>query len=130
MRPGDSLWVIAERQHTTVAVLRQLNHRQGRTTIHVGQPLRVPQAANQVLPDIGRSMARYATRHLDLLRAQDTVLAGVLLLRQLLRGTRSTGLSLAGYFQDLGSVQKQGLLAQTRARINNVWALPNRFAHP
>ena len=84
--------------------------------------------AMQVLPDIGRSMDRYAGRHLDLLRAQDNVLAGVLLLKQLLRGTRSTGLTLAGYFQGLGSVHKQGLLPQTRAYITNVWALRNRFA--
>ena len=197
VRPGDSLWTIAERHRTTVAVLRQLNQMQGRTTIYVGQTLRVPQAnqvpttiqrsvarhraemarrvvpgkaavramivktarahrvdpslalavaymesgfqqrvisswdgigAMQVLPDIGRSMDRHAGRHLDLLRAQDNVLAGVLLLKQLLRGTRSTGLTLAGYFQGLGSVHKQGLLPQTRAYINNVWALRNRFA--
>ena len=199
VRQGDSLWALAQRHHTTVATLQQLNALQGRTTIYVGQSLRMPQAAKnrvpaataravtrhraemarrtvpgkaavramivrtsralhvepalalavayqesgfqqrvvsaydgigamQVLPSTGREMSRYAGRHLDLLRAQDNVLAGVLLLRNLLRGTRSVGLTLAGYFQGLGSVHRQGLLPQTRRYIDNVQALRHRFA--
>ena len=200
VRPGDSLWALAERHHTTVATLQQLNALQGRTTIYAGQTLRIPQApgnqvpaattrsvvrhraelagrtvpgkaqvramivrtarahgvepalvlavawqesgfqqrvvsawdgigAMQVLPATGRDLDRFAGRHLDLLRAQDNVLAGVLLLKSLLEGTRSVGLTLAGYFQGLGSVHRQGVLPQTHDYIRNVRTLQVHFAH-
>ena len=199
VRPGDSLWALAERHHTTVATLQELNALQGRTTIFVGETLQVPQAppnqvpaatarsvarhraemaqrtvlrpahvktliartarahgvdpalalavayqesgfqqqvvsawdgigAMQVLPSTGREMNSYAGRHLDLLRAHDNVLAGVLLLRNLLHATRSVHWTLAGYFQGLGSVHRQGVLPQTQTYIQSVDALRGQFA--
>ena len=86
--------------------------------------------AMQVLPDTGRDMNRFAGRHLDLLHAPDNVLAGVLLLKSLLQATDSVGLTLAGYYQGLGSVHRQGLLPQTQAYIRNVHALRALFAQP
>ena len=82
----------------------------------------------QVLPSTGRAMDGVAGRHLDLLEAQDNVLAGVLLLKSLSIATGSAGMTLAGYYQGLGSVGRQGLLPQTYAYIRNVSALRSEFS--
>ena len=55
------------------------------------------------------------------------LIAGVLLLRQLVRSTGSADKALAGYYQGLGSIRARGLLPQTRAYIKNVNALRARF---
>lgn len=81
----------------------------------------------QVLPSTGRVLARQYDRTLDLLKAQDNITAGVLLLKQLLRSTGSADRALAGYYQGLGSVAARGLLPQTHAYIRNVGALRARF---
>lgn len=81
----------------------------------------------QVLPSTGRILGRQYGRQLNLLRAQDNVTAGVLLLRQLVSSTGSADLALAGYYQGLGSIASQGLLPQTHAYIRNVSALRARF---
>ena len=81
----------------------------------------------QVLPSTGRVLSRQYGRSLDLLKAQDNVTAGVLLLQQLLRSTGRSDLALAGYYQGLGSVAARGLLPQTHAYIRNVSALRPRF---
>jgi LysM repeat protein len=44
VKQGDTLWEIAQRHHTTVAVLRQLNNLPGSGTIYVGDILKVPGA--------------------------------------------------------------------------------------
>ena len=81
----------------------------------------------QVLPSTGRVLSRQYGRSLDLLKAQDNVTAGVLLLQQLVRSTGSPERALAGYYQGLGSVAARGLLPQTHAYIRNVSALRARF---
>jgi LysM repeat protein len=81
----------------------------------------------QVLPSTGRVLGKQYGRKLDLLKAQDNVLAGVLLLQQLVRSTGSADRALAGYYQGLGSVAARGLLPQTHAYIKNVSALRARF---
>ena len=81
----------------------------------------------QVLPSTGRVLSRQYGRNLDLLKAQDNVTAGVLLLQQLVRSTGSADKALAGYYQGLGSVARRGLLPQTHAYIRNVNALRARF---
>ena len=81
----------------------------------------------QVLPSTGRAIARQSGRKLNLLRADDNITAGVLLLRQLVRVTGSASGALAGYYQGLGSVRSRGLLPQTSAYIRNVGALRARF---
>ena len=83
--------------------------------------------AMQVLPSTGRVLGRQHGRTLDLLQAEDNVLAGVLLLKQLVRSTGSADRALAGYYQGLGSIRARGLLPQTRAYIKNVNALRARF---
>lgn len=82
----------------------------------------------QVLPGTARVLSRQQGRRLDLLNTQDNIIAGVLLLRQLLRSTGSVPMALAGYYQGLGSIARQGMLPQTRQYIANVSALRPRFS--
>jgi LysM repeat protein len=81
----------------------------------------------QVLPSTGRTLSEGYHRRLDLLSADDNILAGALLLKQLVRATGRADLALAGYYQGLGSVQADGMLPQTHDYIRNVTALRPRF---
>jgi N-acetylmuramoyl-L-alanine amidase len=82
----------------------------------------------QVLPSTGRALGRQTGRSFDLLDTQDNITAGVLLLRQLVRSTGSTDRALAGYYQGLGSIARQGILPQTRQYIRSVnYLRNNRF---
>jgi LysM repeat protein len=81
----------------------------------------------QVLPSTGRALSAAYHRKLDLLKVEDNVLAGTLLLSQLVRATGRADLALAGYYQGLGSVRAHGMLPQTHAYIRNVTALRARF---
>ncbi len=83
----------------------------------------------QVLPSTGRVLSQQSGRSLDLLDTQDNITAGVLLLRQLLRSEGSADDALAGYYQGLGSIARQGLLPQTRDYIQSIRILRNRFAN-
>ena len=74
----------------------------------------------QVLPSTGRVLGQQHGRRLDLLKTQDNITAGVLLLRQLVRSTGSSDRALAGYYQGLGSLARKGVLPQTRTYIKNV----------
>jgi LysM repeat protein len=78
----------------------------------------------QVLPSTGRAL----DPGLDLLDTQDNITAGVLLLKQLVRSTRSTDHALAGYYQGLGSIRKRGWLPQTHTYVQAVNTLRSRFA--
>jgi LysM repeat protein len=72
-----------------------------------------------------------ATRRLDPNSALDNVDAGVTYLRSLLRSTGGDpALAAAAYYQGLGSVQRSGLLPETRRYVNNVMALRARFGGP
>jgi len=81
----------------------------------------------QVLPSTGAGLSAQAGRTLDLLRTEDNVTAGVLLLGQLLRSTGSEHGALAGYYQGAGSIERQGLLPQTFAYMASIDALRPRF---
>jgi N-acetylmuramoyl-L-alanine amidase len=83
----------------------------------------------QVMPDTGRFVSeRLAGRTLDLGDPADNVLAGVLFLdylHGLTGGDRE--MILAGYYQGLGSVRRNGIYPSTRQYIANVLALRDRF---
>lgn len=81
----------------------------------------------QVLPSTGRVLGSAYGRKLNLLKVEDNVLAGALLLKQLVRATGRADLALAGYYQGLGSVRARGMLPQTHAYIRNVTVLRARF---
>ncbi len=81
----------------------------------------------QVLPSTARVLGTQIGRPLDLLKTEDNVLAGVLLLRQLLRSEPSEHAALAGYYQGVGSIAAKGVLPQTTAYLASVDALRPRF---
>ena len=81
----------------------------------------------QVLPSTGRAIAQQNGRTLDLLKTQDNITAGVLLLKQLVRATGSEDAALAGYYQGLGSISRRGLLPQTHTYIASITRHKTRF---
>ena len=83
----------------------------------------------QVLPSTGRVLGRQHGRTFDLLDPQDNITAGVLLLRQLIRSQGTADAALAGYYQGLGSIARQGLLPQTHSYIRSIDILRQRFAN-
>jgi LysM repeat protein len=48
VRPGESLWVLAKRYHTTIAKLARLNHLDPKRALLVGTKLRVPAVPRRV----------------------------------------------------------------------------------
>ncbi|HWD83190.1 MAG TPA: LysM peptidoglycan-binding domain-containing protein [Kribbella sp.] len=75
--------------------------------------------AMQVIPSTGRFASRVVGRELDLLIARDNVTAGVVLLSRL-TGAAQLNIAVAGYYQGLGGVKKNGMYADTKAYVKNV----------
>ncbi|MFD7156886.1 LysM peptidoglycan-binding domain-containing protein [Kribbella sp. NPDC059898] len=75
--------------------------------------------AMQVIPSTGRFASRIVSRELDLLNAHDNVTAGVVLLSRL-TGAAKLDIAVAGYYQGLGGVKKNGMYADTKAYVANV----------
>lgn len=82
----------------------------------------------QVIPRTGRNLQDDAGRPLNLLDYRDNITAGVLLLRELGRSQDNIREVLAGYYQGIGSIARQGLLPQTRHYLRTIEALRPRFA--
>jgi len=81
----------------------------------------------QVLPSTGRWLGREVLgRPLDLLDADDNILAGVSLLALL---TRAAPLpqAVAGYYQGLASVRRNGMYPDTRRYVGNILRLRTRW---
>jgi len=69
-----------------------------------------------------------AGRGLDLSNPEDNVLAGVLFLQHLHELTGGdTRMILAGYYQGLASVRRNGVYESTERYIDNILALKGRF---
>jgi LysM repeat protein len=75
--------------------------------------------AMQVIPSTGRFASSIVGRDLDLLRAQDNVTAGVVLLSRL-TGAAKLDIAVAGYYQGLGGVKKNGMYPDTKLYVKNV----------
>jgi LysM repeat protein len=81
----------------------------------------------QVLPSTGRWLSREVVgRTLDLTRTRDNIIAGVALLR-LLTGAAPLPQAIAGYYQGLASVRRNGMYPQTRQYVRGVLALRARW---
>lgn len=81
----------------------------------------------QVLPSTGRWLsAEVVGRRLDLTDTRDNIIAGVALLRLL---TRSAPVpqAVAGYYQGLSSVRRNGMYPQTRQYVRSVLTLRQRW---
>jgi hypothetical protein len=65
-------------------------------------------------------------RRLDLLKPQDNVTAGVVLLKILTRSA-SQRTAVAGYYQGLKSVRERGMFPDTKRYVANIMVLKKRF---
>jgi LysM repeat protein len=83
--------------------------------------------AMQVIPSSGRWASDMVGRRLNLLETEDNIVAGVAVLRALTRST-SAERAVAGYYQGLASVNRNGMYADTRRYVANVMALRRAFA--
>ncbi len=82
----------------------------------------------QVIPSSGQWASDLVGRDLNLLDPNDNVVAGVAILRQLLRSADTTSNAIAGYYQGLSSVRRHGMFTDTERYVANVQALAARFA--
>jgi LysM repeat protein len=78
--------------------------------------------AMQVIPSSGEWASQMTGRRLNLLNAQDNVTAGVVILRSLTRSAKNTDQAIAGYYQGLYSVQKNGMYADTKHYVATIKA--------
>ncbi|MCB2177038.1 MAG: LysM peptidoglycan-binding domain-containing protein [Actinomycetales bacterium] len=82
----------------------------------------------QVIPSSGEWASQLVGRDLNLLDPKDNVVAGVVILRQLTATAGDTSTAIAGYYQGLASVRRNGMFADTRRYVANVRTLMSRFA--
>lgn len=84
--------------------------------------------AMQVIPSSGEWASTMVGRPLDLREPLDNATAGVAILRQLLRSTDGdVSLALAGYYQGLAGVRRDGMYPDTVRYVANVQSLMTRF---
>jgi N-acetylmuramoyl-L-alanine amidase len=84
--------------------------------------------AMQVIPSTSEWISGVVGRHLDPLNASDNATTGVVLLRVLTRAASSERQAVAGYYQGLSSVRKNGMYADTKRYVANVMYLKRRFS--
>jgi LysM repeat protein len=82
--------------------------------------------AMQVIPSTGRFSASIVGRNLDLLKPLDNVIAGVVLLDRLTSAAK-LDIAVAGYYQGLGGVKRNGMYADTKVYVKNVLRLKTAF---
>lgn len=77
----------------------------------------------QVIPAAGDWASSLVGRRLDLLKTQDNITAGVVMLRALGRSTDRMEDAVAAYYQGLGALQQHGMYSDTKLYVRNVMAL-------
>ncbi len=82
----------------------------------------------QVIPTSGEWASDLVGRKLNLLDPKDNVVAGVAILRQLVRTSPDLSTAIASYYQGQAGVRKYGMFADTRRYVANVQTLMTRFA--
>ena len=80
----------------------------------------------QVIPATGRFSSSLVGRDLDLLKTRDNITAGVVLLDRL-TDWASTPNAIAGYYQGLGSVRRNGMFTDTKEYVASVQRLKTRL---
>ncbi len=78
--------------------------------------------AMQVIPSTGKFVSSLVGRKLDLLKPQDNVTAGVVLLSRLTRAAQ-LDIAVAGYYQGLGGVRRNGMYPDTKLYVKSVLRL-------
>ncbi|EYR62990.1 murein transglycosylase [Actinotalea ferrariae CF5-4] len=81
----------------------------------------------QVIPSSGTWASQLVGRQLNLLDPHDNVVAGVAILRQLVRSAPDLPTAIAGYYQGLAGVKRNGMYADTRRYVASVQTLMTRF---
>jgi LysM repeat protein len=82
----------------------------------------------QVIPSSGEWASQLVGRQLNLLDPDDNVVAGVAILRSLLKSSGGDlPTAIAGYYQGATSVKKNGMFADTRRYVANVQTLMTRY---
>ena len=81
----------------------------------------------QVIPSSGEWAGQLVGRPLDLLDPDDDVVAGVAILRQLVRTSPDLPTAIAGYYQGLSSVKRNGMFADTRRYVASIQTHMTRF---
>ncbi|WP_324650940.1 LysM peptidoglycan-binding domain-containing protein [Georgenia sp. H159] len=83
--------------------------------------------AMQVIPSSGDWASELVGRRLNLLDPQDNVTAGVAILRQLVRTADNLDQAVAGYYQGLAGVRRNGMYADTRNYVAGIKNLMRQF---
>ncbi len=81
----------------------------------------------QVIPSSGQWASEMVGRPLNLLHPDDNVVAGVAILRSLVRTSPDLPTAIASYYQGASSVARNGMYADTRRYVANVQTLMTRF---
>jgi LysM repeat protein len=81
----------------------------------------------QVIPSSGQWAGELVGRPLNLLDPDDNVVAGVAILRQLVRISPDLPSAIAGYYQGASSVQRNGMFADTRRYVASIQTHMTRF---
>ncbi|HYQ76035.1 lytic transglycosylase [Cellulomonas sp.] len=74
----------------------------------------------QVIPTSGEWASQLVGRDLNLLDPDDNVVAGVAILRQLVRTSPDLSTAIASYYQGASSVKRNGMFSDTRRYVANV----------
>ena len=82
----------------------------------------------QVIPSSGEWASDLVGRQLNLLDPEDNVVAGVAILRSLVRTSPDLSTAIASYYQGAASVKRNGMFSDTQRYVANVRALMSRFA--
>ncbi|KGM13171.1 lytic transglycosylase [Cellulomonas bogoriensis 69B4 = DSM 16987] len=81
----------------------------------------------QVIPSSGQWASDLVGRQLNLLDPQDNVVAGVAILRQLVRTSPDLSTAIASYYQGQAGVRRHGMYPDTRRYVANVQTLMARY---
>ncbi len=81
----------------------------------------------QVIPTSGEWASQLVGRDLNLLVAEDNVIAGIAILKQLQRNGTPVETAIAGYYQGERSVRTRGLNPDTKKYVASVLVLAERF---
>ncbi len=82
----------------------------------------------QVIPTSGQWASDLVGRQLNLLDPRDNVVAGVAILRQLVKTSPDLPTAIASYYQGQAGVRKYGMYPDTRRYVANVQTLMARYA--
>ena len=74
----------------------------------------------QVIPSSGEWASQLVGRDLNLIDPDDNVVAGVAILRQLVKSSPDLPTAIASYYQGSGSVKRNGMFSDTRRYVANI----------